>query len=203
MHFPCVSHVFSPFATKQRPVDFSALMWTHAQSTCLFQVASLHHVIFCVIHLSNMQWQHQICCQSSTRFNTPCPRNGRSSPQSVNLSTSVTFVAMLWCAFTAAEIMAKNTREKDRTNFTASLCIYIQCPSHNDPQHSTGKGQKAACPIYEPAIKGWMGGGDWCKSNKARPNKEENQGKLRNITNITINKTKIRQLETLGNQWKQ
>ena len=160
MHFPCVSHVFSPFATKQRPVDFQC---THVNSCAIYLPVSgcfLHHVIFCVIHLSNgMQWQHQICCQSSTRFNTPCPRNGRSSPQSVNLSTSVTFVAMLWCAFTAAEIMAKNTREKDRTNFTASLCIYIQCPSHNDPQHSTGKGQKAACPIYEPAIKGWMGGG--------------------------------------------
>lgn len=45
---------------------------------------------------------------------------------------------------------------------------------------------------------GWVGG-DWCKSNKARPNKEENRGKLRNITNITINKTKIRQLETNEN----
>lgn len=45
---------------------------------------------------------------------------------------------------------------------------------------------------------GWVGG-DWCKSNKARPNKEENRGKPRNITNITINKTKIRQLETNEN----
>ena len=157
--------------------------------------------MFCVIHLSNgMQWQHQICCQRSTRFNTPCPRNGRSSPQSVNLFNVCHFCRCVLMCFHGCRdhfVPRPKTQERkiEQTSQLHSASIYNVPVTmiHNVPQE---KAKKQLVLYTSLRVRdGWVGG-DWCKSNKARPNKEENRGKMRNIT---IHRTKIRQLETNEN----